>query len=305
LSNQILKTAIANYGHTKRLKEKTISSDKFDMEHVEITPVPMIFRRMVRELEFDVAEMALSTYICAKHYEKPFTALPIFLTRSFYHSGIVCHSKSRIEAPDQLAGKKIGVRSYTLTPGVWTRGLLQTEYGLDLNSVTWVLSGDEHVLEYEAPRNVISSPNDDLAQMLLSREVDAVIGAGPISSTDVVHLFENASELDARWFKKTSIYPISHLLVVSDQKLEEDNELGADIYALYKKAKDGYLAELKSKQELNNEDVKVLEMQDLIGGDPLSYDLKEAMTGLKAFMKFNVEQQIVPSYCHPTELFAL
>ena len=305
MSNQILKTAIGNYGHTKRLKDKSISSDKFDMEHVEITPVPMIFRRMVRQLEFDVAEMALSTYICAKYYGKPFTALPIFLTRSFYHSGIVCHSKSGIEAPDQLAGKKIGVRSYTLTPGVWTRGILQTEYGLDLDSVTWVLSGDEHVLEYEVPHNVISSPNGDLEKMLLSREVDAVIGAGPISSPDVVPLFQNASELDAEWFRKTSIYPISHLLVVSDRKLKEDNELAADIYSLYKKAKDGYLEELKSKKRLSDEDVEVLHMQDLIGGDPLSYDLKEALHGLETFMKFNVEQQIVPSYFQPADLFAL
>ena len=111
------KTAIGNYGHTKPLKDGSVQSQKFAMEHVEVSPVPMIFRRMVRGLEFDVSEMALSTYICAKHYGKAFTALPVFLTRAFYHGGIICNAKAGIKSPGDLAGRKVGLRSDTLTPG--------------------------------------------------------------------------------------------------------------------------------------------------------------------------------------------
>ncbi len=186
MTELVLRTAVGDYGHTTPLKDGTVVSSMFDMEHIEVSPVTSIFRRMVRGSEFDVAEMALSTYLCARAHGKPFTGLPIFLTRAFYHGGIVVNRHSGIESPKDLEGKRFGVRSYTLTPGVWTRGLLQTEYGVDLDAVTWVLSGDEHVAEYVAPSNVVSSPNNDLGEMLLSGEIDAAVGAGRVESDDIV-----------------------------------------------------------------------------------------------------------------------
>ncbi len=197
MADLVMRTAIGDYGHTKGLKDGTATSDKFDMEHIDVSPVTSIFRRMVRGLEFDVCEMALSTYLCARAHGKAFTGIPIFLTRSFYHGGITYNQKSGIKSPEDLAGRKIGVRGYTVTPGVWTRGLLQTVYGLDLNSVTWVLSGDEHVAEFVAPSNVVSSPNGDLNAMLLSGEIDAAIGAGISDSPDIKHLFSDPDGADA------------------------------------------------------------------------------------------------------------
>ncbi|SUZ95259.1 uncharacterized protein METZ01_LOCUS48113 [marine metagenome] len=299
-----LKTAIGNYGHTRPLKDGRIQSARFDMNHVEVSPVPMIFRRMVRGLEFDVAEMALSTYICAKHYGKQFTALPVFLTRSFYHAGINCHSRSGIESPEQLAGRRVGVRSYTLTPGVWTRGILQSEYGLDLDDVTWVLSGDEHVEEYVAPSNVVSASSNDLSEMLLSGEVDAVIGAGKIESPDVRPLFGNPYKKDKKWFDKTRIYPISHLLVVSDEKLQEYPWLAEEIYAVYKAAKDLYVKKLKSSNVSDPEDHPLIEMGKIVAGDPLPYSFEEERNALDTFIRFNVDQKIIPEYVNPENLFA-
>ena len=159
MANITLRTAVGNYGHTVPLKDGSTKSEWFDMEHIEVSPVTSIFRRMVRDLEFDVSEMALSTYLCARAHGKQFTGIPVFLTRSFYHSGISYNIKSGIKSAADLAGRRIGVRGYTVTPGVWTRAMLQTMYGLDLDSVTWILSGDEHVAEYVSPPNVRSSPN--------------------------------------------------------------------------------------------------------------------------------------------------
>ena len=168
MTGLVLRTAVGNYGHTTPLKDGTIGSAMFGLEHIEVSPVVSIFRRMVRGLEFDVAEMALSTYMCARAHGKAFTGIPVFLTRAFYHGGLVHNTRSGIASPKDLEGRKVGLRSYTLTPGVWTRGILQTEYGVDLEAVTWVLSGDEHVAEFVAPPNVVSSPNNDLGEMLLS-----------------------------------------------------------------------------------------------------------------------------------------
>ncbi len=156
----------------------------------------MIFRRMVRGLEFDVAEMALATYFCSRAHGKKFTGIPVFLTRDFYHGALVYNRRSSIEAPKDLEGLKVGVRSYTFAPGVWTRGILSSEYSVDLDAVTWVLSRDEHVEEYVAPSNVVSSPSGDLAKMLLSGEIDAAIAPGPVDSPDIRPLFADAREAD-------------------------------------------------------------------------------------------------------------
>ncbi|HIC49118.1 MAG TPA: ABC transporter substrate-binding protein [Dehalococcoidia bacterium] len=305
MSNLTLTTAIGNYGYTETLKDDTIKPEHFSFDHVEISPVPMIFRRMVRNLEFDVAEMALSTYICAKYYEKQFTALPIFLTRSFYHGAIVCNKSANISKPTDLSGKRVGVRSYTLTPGVWTRALLQTEYGLDLDTVTWVLSGDEHVEEYTAPDNVISSDRNDLAEMLTSGEVDAVIGAGQIDSDEVIPLFTNAYELDTKWFAKTNIYPISHLLVVKDQVLRENPWLESKIFNIFTAAKDVYLKEMRSTQKPDARDELQLNMSKIVNGDPIPYGFQGDRSGLEAFVKFNVDQSIIPEYISPEKLFEM
>src|SRR5262249_53762014 len=149
------------------LKDKTVHSERVVFEHRDVSPITSAFRRMVRSLEFDVSEMAFSTYLCARAYHKPITALPIFLLRRFEHGGIVYNVKSGIQAPTDLHGRRVGVRSYTLTPGVWIRGILQSTYGVDPHQVQWVLFDEEHVAEYVAPANVTRAPaGGDMGAML-------------------------------------------------------------------------------------------------------------------------------------------
>ena len=303
MSKLVLKTAIANYGHTTPLKDGTITSDMFEMEHVEISPVPMIFRRMVRSLEFDVAEMALATYLCSRAYGKRFTALPVFLTHDFYHGGIVVHKGKGIEGPKDLEGKRVGVRSYTLTPGVWTRAILETEYDVNLEAVTWVLSGDEHVEEFVEPENVVSSPNSDLAEMLLSGEIDAAIGAGPIDSPDVHPLFPNAHDADKAWHAKTGVYPISHLLVVKDELLESQEGIDREIFELFSRARAPYVERLLSGQASDPGGEALMKRADIVGGDPIPYGYESAKHTLETFIRFNVEQRVIPNAVDPVELF--
>jgi len=217
----------------------------------------------------------------------------------------MCNANSGIKNPSDLNGKKIGTRSYTLTPGIWTKAILQTEYDVDLDSITWVLSGDEHVAEYQTPAGVISSDKNDLGEMLLSGEVDAVIGAGSIESPNAVPLFENPDDLDASWYNKTNIYPISHLLVVKDDLLVEKPWLEKEIYDLFKMAKDSYVELLQDLDQPDDNDVKTQQMGEIVGGDPLPYDLNEAYSGIDTFIKFNVEQKIIPAYVDPESLFTM
>ena len=303
MTDLVLRTAVGSYGHTTPLMDGSVASDMFDLEHIEVSPITSVFRRMVRGLEFDVAEMALSTYFCARAHGKRFTALPVFLTRAFYHGGLVHNTRSGIRTPKDLEGRKVGLRSYTLTPGVWTRGLLQTEYGVDLDAVTWVLSGDEHVAEFVAPSNVVSSPNDDLAEMLLSGEIDAAIGAAPIASPDIQPLFPEAHQADDAWHRKTGLYPISHLLVVKDDLLESNPDLAPELFSVFDEAKTPYIQRLRSGDASSPDDKALLQMAEIVGDDPIPYGYEGSRDTLETFIGFNVEQGIIPQAVDSADLF--
>src|SRR5881396_369712 len=151
-----LKTVTRTQGNNQALKDGSVKPRTFAFEFVEVNPLIAAFRRMVRGLEFDICEMAITTYICAKAHGKRMTAVPVFLVRAFHHGAILVNSKAGIKSPKDLEGKRLGVnRGYTVTTGVWARGVLADEHGVDLDKITWVLSGDEHVAEYKPPANVV------------------------------------------------------------------------------------------------------------------------------------------------------
>src|SRR5215831_8016971 len=151
-----LTSALVTRGHTQALKDGTITPRTCRLEFEEVPKIISAFRRMVRGLEFDLSEMSITTYLCARAYGKRFTALPIFVMRGLHHGAIVHNTVAGLAGPADLEGRRVGVnRGDTVTTGVWARSILKDEYGVDLNRVTWVLSGDEHVAEYHPPPNVI------------------------------------------------------------------------------------------------------------------------------------------------------
>jgi 4,5-dihydroxyphthalate decarboxylase len=190
-----LKTVTRTQGNNQALKDGTVKPRSFAFEFEEVAVLIDAFRRMVRGLEFDVCEMAITTYICARAHGKRMTALPIFLVRAFHHGAILISKTSGIASPKELEGKKVGVnRGYTVTTGVWARGVLAQEYGIDLGKITWVLSGDEHVAEYRAPANVVPvEKGKKLADMLIAGELAAAIGI-EANSPEIVPLIPKPLE---------------------------------------------------------------------------------------------------------------
>src|ERR1700687_3373688 len=151
-----LKTVTRTQSNNRALKDGSVKPKTFAFDFVEVDPLIDAFRRMVRGLEFDISEMAITTYICARAHGKRMTAIPVFLVRAFHHGATLVNTKAGITSPKKLEGKRVGVnRGYTVTTGVWARSILQEEYGVDLKKITWVLSGDEHVAEYRPPSNVV------------------------------------------------------------------------------------------------------------------------------------------------------
>src|SRR5688572_19246781 len=138
-----LRAVTRTQGNNQALKDGTVVPEGFRFDFEEVPVLVQAFRRMVRTLEFDVSEMALTTYLVAKAHGVAFTAVPAFLVRGFHHAAITVDTRHGITSPRDLEGKRVGVsRGYTVTTGVWARSILAAEYGVDLDSITWVLSGD-------------------------------------------------------------------------------------------------------------------------------------------------------------------
>src|SRR3974390_1990410 len=190
-----LKTVTRTQGNNQALKDGTVTPKTFAFDFVEIPVLVDGFRHMVRGNEFDICEMAITTYICARAHGKPMTAVPVFLVRAFHHGAILVNTKAGIRTPRDLEGRRVGVnRGYTVTTGAWARSILAQEHGVDLGKITWVLSEDEHVAEYRPPANVIPmQPGKKMADMLASGELAAAIGV-EASSPDGQPLLANALE---------------------------------------------------------------------------------------------------------------
>ena len=300
----VLKTAIATYPHTKGLKDGTVAVPGVEFEHVEIAPIIGAFRRMCRTLEFDLSEMAITTYLTARAHDKPFTALPVFVMRQFHHSPIVYNTKSGVKSPKDLEGKKVGVRAYTVTTGVWARGILATEYGVDLDKITWVVVDQEHVQEFRKPANVSEHPGESLAEMLVAGEIAAAIGVGKIDSPEIKPLIPDAAAAETEWYRKTGIYPINHTVVVKDSLLQSDPALAPRLVAGFEAAKEQFLKQLDSGGELPPDAQALAKRRSIVGDDPLPNGLARNRKALEAIVRFAHEQKILPRVIKPEEMFA-
>src|SRR3954471_20495127 len=270
-----LKTVTRTQGNNQAPKDGSVKPRTFAFEFVEVNPLIDAFRRMVRGLEFDICEMAITTYICARAHGKRMTAVPIFLVRAFHHGAILVNTKAGIRSPKDLEGKRVGVnRGYTVTTGVWARSILQDEYGVDLSKITWVLSGDEHVAEYLAPKNVVPiEKGKKMADMLASGELAAAIGV-EMDHPDVKPLIDNPLEAGLAALKRNGHYPINHTVVIKDDLIAAHPGLAADVFNAFAESKRLYMERLKAgKIEKPTEVDRVHQRVMEITGDPLPYGI--------------------------------
>ena len=301
-----LKTALVTYGHTKALKDGTITPRTVEFEFEEVSPIIQAFRRMVRGLEFDISEMAITTYICARAHGKAFTALPVFVMRAFHHGAILYNTKSGIRTPKDLEGRRVGVnRGYTVTTGLWARSILQHEYGVDLKRITWVLSGDEHVAEYRPPANVVPlEKGKKMEDMLAAGEIDAAIGV-QVDSPDVTTLIPNPQQAGLESLRTRGLYPINHTVVVKDELLAARPDLAKDIFDAFAEAKRQYVDRLRQGGiQAPSANDKLFQKVMELTGDPLPYGVEPNRKVLEALIQRSVEQGIITRPFTVDELFA-
>jgi len=213
-----VKALLGDYPVTAALKRGGIRSDGVRLEFADVRPPSAAFKRVVRDLEFDVAELAITTFLMAKAAGKPLRLLPAVVVGRLQHPLLVHDAGRGPLAPRDLAGRRVGVRSYSVTTGMWIRGILAEDHGVDPDRVTWVTFEEAHVAEFRDPPNVErAAPGKDAVGMLLAGEIDAaVVGDGKPTDARIRPLIPDADAAARAWRKRTGAIQINHMVAVKD-----------------------------------------------------------------------------------------
>ncbi|GAB1818321.1 substrate-binding domain-containing protein [Herbidospora sp. RD11066] len=288
-------------GSNEALKSGAVVPDGFTLDFHEVPVLVQAFRRMVRTLEWDVCEMAFTTYLCAKEHGAPFTALPIFLVRGLHHAAIL--RSETVRTPADLHGQRVGVnRGYTVTTGVWARGILADDYGVDLDQVTWARSSDEHVAGYEPPPNVVDLPGgSDVAALVASGDLAASVGT---ESDTLPTLIPDAEEAAYDALLRRGLYPINHLVVVKDGLLAEHLDLAPALFEAFSEAKRRYVDRLDAIASPSKVDLLHRRVRDITGEDPLPYGVAPNQAMIDELIRHALHQKIIKRAPAMAELFA-
>ena len=310
-----------NYDRTRGLLEGRIQPDGIDLTYLDM-PVEETFFRMLRHQEFDVAEMSLSSYAVSLFKEqKHFIAIPVFPSRFFRHSCIYVNAGAGIKEPKDLIGRKVGNPEYQMTAPVWIRGILQDEYGVPVDGVTYYTGGEEEPgrsekLKLELPPNIKVQPigpNETLAAMLRDGGIDALYTARMPSTYrtgggKVKRLFENYMEVEQAYYRKTKIFPIMHTVAIRRSLYEQYPWIAMSLYKAFVQSQRETYADLyvtaALKAMLPWLTRHVEDARALMGDDFWPYGFAPNRETLATFLRYHDEQGLSKKRLQPEELFA-
>jgi 4,5-dihydroxyphthalate decarboxylase len=300
----VFTTLLDTYGHTSSIKDGRVASARLGFAFSNILPISSAFGKMAEHQEFDIAEMSIVTFIQALALGKPLLLLPAVMMSRIHHGAIICRANSSVTAPGDLAGKRIGVRSYTQTTGVWARGIYHAEYGLDLDGISNVTIEAGHLDDYVEPPNVVRAPKGSkLETMLLDGEIDAwIAGRDAPKRPEFRPVLADADAAGTAWFDRTKAFPINHMITITRAAAEAYPWLPAELFGLLKTAKERYLAELRG----GNAPVPTEPFFAHVFGaglDPLPFGVEALRGSLEVVIAYAFAQKLIPRAYAVDELF--
>jgi 4,5-dihydroxyphthalate decarboxylase len=320
-----LTLACGDYDRTRPLVDGTVRPLGIDLTCLPMT-IEEIFFRMARFREFDAAELSLSSYLVSmgggtSPADRPFVAIPVYLSRSFRHSGIYVHAGSGIERAEDLAGKTVGVAEYQLTANVWIRGILADRYGVPVNSVRYRTGGlhdpgRPEKLKIKLPDDIDIAPigpTGTLSDMLAEGTIDALYTPRtPRSFAEgdprVRRLFPNFRDDEADYWNATGIFPIMHVVAIRSDVYRRDRWVARSLYDALVKARTVAMTGMDETASLRYmlpwlaDDLE--QVRRVLGADYWSYGLPGNETALATIIRYAHEQGLIPAAYSPAELFA-
>jgi 4,5-dihydroxyphthalate decarboxylase len=282
-----LQTMLGNYPNTKALKSGEIKSDLVDFDFVEVKVANQLFKKVVREAAYDCAELAIVTYLQAKSFGKPYVLLPAVVVGRGQHHTIAYNGERGVLKPGELAGKRVGVRAYTVTTSTWVRGILSQDYGVDLDKVEWITFEDPHVAEYRDPDTIKRAPpGKDLVQMLLDGELDAAVVGDKLPDPRLRHLIPDPDEVARKWAQSHGGVPINHMFVIRESIARSRPDVAKEMFRLL----------LASKRALKAP-------TDGTPLDPLRFGVEACRPTLEIIIDHCVRQKLIPQKIAVDALF--
>jgi 4,5-dihydroxyphthalate decarboxylase len=276
-------------------------------------PSPERHWRMLRHEAFDVCELSMAGYLADRAQRDRFVAIPVFPHRRFRHSYVLVNARSAVRVAADLAGKRIGIRTWETTAGVWIRGILQHEYGVDLTSIQWVAQDDEDVPAVERGPFRISRvrAGQSVEAMLLAGDLDATAYPEMFASVqngapNVKRLFDDYKAEELAYFKRTGIFPIMHTVVVKQALVERFPWLPVSVMQAFEASKSEGLRRLRDPRRVSLVFAMHLleEQMREMGPDPWAYGLEANRKPLSAILQYAEDQALTPRRLMAEELFA-
>jgi len=313
--------ACGRFDRMEALRSGEVQPEGIELNYIPIEDSRETFDRMVGGLEFDVSELSSSEFITMTARKQcPFVALPVFPSRAFRHGHIYINRRAGIQAPRDLAGKRIGVTLYTQTAAIWIRGHLMHQYGIDLSGVHWVQGAVEKAGPHGQPPVVPLPPGVSikqnetpysLSELLARGDIDALIGSRkPESldtSPDVARLFPNYRDVEREFYEETGIFPIMHLVAMRRELYEAHPWVASSLYKAFVQSKRLAMRRLRFSGTLATmlpwqwNDVE--EIDEVFHGDAFPYGVDANRTTLQALVQYMHEQRFIPEPVAIDDLF--
>jgi 4,5-dihydroxyphthalate decarboxylase len=304
------------------LAQGFVQPEGIALRYLPIQSPPEIFARMIKTRSFDIGEMSLAHYsIMRSRGEFPFVAIPVFPSRVFRHGYIFINKNSGIREPKDLEGKRVGVQEYRQTAGVWVRGILQHDYDVDLDNITWIEGGvneprpEDHEMDLRPVRPIkleMIGAQRTLNDMLESGEIDAYFGARRPTAFDkgknVARLFPDYRAREKNFYQRTGFHPIMHTLVISEDLFNEQPWVAESLFKACQESKAWALKQMRfsGAQRLMLPWLfdEIAEMDALMGADTWPYGVEANRKILDAFMGYLVDQAFLEKKPSVDGLFA-
>lgn len=233
----VLRTVLADHPHTAPLKSGEVASDRVRLDFATVSPVHRAFAPMVRDEAYDLSELAVVTALQAIAYGRPVVLLPAVVASRFQRGCLIAHA-SRPVGPQELGGRRIGVRAYTQTTGMWVRAHLAEDFGLAASDVRWITHEEAHVAQYADPAFVErGAGGTSLPDMLREGRIDAaVLGNDLPGGEEFVRVYPDAAARDEQWWRQHRFMPVNHMVAAGQSACRRDPEAIREAYALLRRA---------------------------------------------------------------------
>jgi len=281
-----LKTLLGDYPNTKALKNGELRSAAVAFAFADVKVPNTAFKDVVRHLKYDVAELAIVTFLQAKAHGKPLVLLPAVVVGAVPHPFLVYNADRGRISPADLSGKRVGVRAYSVTTAAWVRGVLQNDHGVDLDGIKWVTFEDPHVAEYFDPPTAVRAPaGKTIVQMLIDGEIDAGVVGGPdLKDSRLQPVIANPNDAAHAWCKKHGALPINHMLVVKESLAKANPTAVKEVFRLVRESKP---AAASAGTAL----------------DPIQFGLANIRRSLELIIGYAAQQRLIPHRIPVDDLF--